>query len=263
MGVVAPALDPGLWVRPAGFEPGAPFPTSYGAAARLVEGHYITDYPARWISYACALALEKGAEVAIEAYGHLSVIGGQTHWKKASTRVCAAANVTPVLLQVRARTYAVLAAADTAPAREEEGPGCWKPDEAGPGLRGALQRAHDYARGALASLRFPAEAAWSDGLLHALSPLAAARIRAVPAHPIEGTWTGVRGVLRNYGVTAPEECPAGELVRARRLGSTIAVEAVALESYGRNVARERGSLPDEELDPEPTDLDLEALEVGR
>lgn len=258
--MVAPTLDPGLWVRPAGFEAGAAFPPSYGAGARLVEGHYITDYPARWISYACALGLEKGAEVAIEAYAHLTCAAGQTHWKKASTRVCAAANIVPVLLQVRARTYAVLAAADTSPAREEEGPGVWKPEEAGEGLCGALARSHAYARGALTSLRFPAEATWADGILHALSPLAAARMRALPAHPIDGTWSGVRGVLRNYGVTAPEECPAGELVRARKVGSTVTVEPVRLE--GERLSSAVPSFVEDDPDVEPTERELEELDVG-
>lgn len=248
------------FVPPSSHPRGAAFPPQHGLAKAAVDGKLVREATSRWIAYACAVALAFGSAAVLSAYRVLTEVVSVAGRRFASARVCAAANTVPVLARSGARSHLLVAQHEM---RLVEGTG----DAASCVVAGLLGSARAVDE-ALRALRVSAPLRWLDAepILYPQGSLAAQRVRALPTSAIEGTWEGVRGVLRNHGLEPVGSQLSGRVVRVTREGLALHVAAIddaeLLDRYVPADLPTGGALAaDPDREDDPTDDDLLAIEA--
>lgn len=239
---------------------GVAFPPHHGVARAAVDGKRVREATSRWIAYACAVALALGQAGVLEAYRVLTDVVSVAGRRFASARVCAAANTGAVLSRSGTRSHLLVVQHEL---RTVEGSG-----DAAPCVVDGLIYCAAAVDAALRALRVSAPLRWLDDepVMVPATPLAAERVEALPTTPIEGTWAGVRGVLRNHGLEPIGDSFVGEVVRVERLGLTLRVTDIEvdelLERYAPAALAAGGAPASAEGDEDdPTDEDLAAIEM--
>lgn len=203
-------------LKPPGYYAGATWPPPLAEAAAAlgpdIGHHSIGKYPARWLTYAAALAAVGTEEALVEAYDINRQIlyytrgdryredVGRTEAKYGSTiRAAAAHNAALTLAQFHARPLIAAAAREA-----ERAAG----DLFSKGRDELVALAETMAADG-AALRATVRLYWGPGMTLRAADVAAAapRIAALPAAGVEGRWGGVRHALRAYGLTAPTTPP--------------------------------------------------------
>ncbi len=219
-----PTVQLELLVRPQGARE---WPPSLARAGVALRGKRLQNYPQRYLVYACALALEATCDGdLLAAYGILVRVSNlhaedadlPSHERRSSLRGLAVLNMVPILMALGHKPALLVAAKEVAETLEI--------DDEGP-MGDALLSAQQAILSALESYTEPAYLAWQKSRLKPVCRLGKRRIGWMPTHAIEGAWMGIRHVLSNWGLLAPDACTVSEPVCVRADDGLLDVRACA------------------------------------
>ncbi len=179
------------------------------------------QHPTRFIVLACSLAAEARTDADLmKAYQILANVSNFSTPDAARRfrvlKALCAINMVPVLVAMRARSCLVLAGMEVRAA--------YGSATELPGLTEALQSAEAYVQREMDGMKVCGRLEWAGaGRLEPQDDLARERLTWLPAHPLDGAWAGVRGILRNWGLDVKGRCGVEDPVRVERQDAGLSV----------------------------------------